>query len=74
MWLSFWGRFDLGPIWLEADLNWGRFDWSQFDLGPIWLEIKKTTRSAPHFLGGLLNSTFFAIIARVKVYKWAPEG
>ena len=26
-----WGRFDLGPIWLEADLNWGRFDWSRFD-------------------------------------------
>jgi hypothetical protein len=27
IWLSFWGRFDLGPIWLEVDLNWGRFDW-----------------------------------------------
>jgi hypothetical protein len=24
--------------------------------------------------GGLLNSTFLAIIGRVKVYKWAPEG
>ena len=36
--------FILRPIWLEADLNWGRFDWgrfdwSRFDLGPIWLEI-----------------------------------
>ena len=27
-----WGRFDLGLIWLGADLIWGRFD-----LGPIWL-------------------------------------
>ena len=39
--------FILRPIWLEADLNWGRFDWGRYDwsrfdlgqLGPIWLEI-----------------------------------
>ena len=48
IWLSFWGRFDLGPIWLgptEDDLTWSRFDWKSkkkslckilpFDSSPI---------------------------------------
>ena len=35
IWISFWGRFDLGPIWLRTIWPGGRFDWKSFGLSDL---------------------------------------